>query len=237
MEHICKNCGHPHDGSHGDSLRCRPKRGESRYRFCSLKCARGFSSKEKRKEINKKVSDKLKGVTRNTPVVFKCKTCGNEKYVTTKAKRDMVFCCRDCQIKYYRTKEFSEGHSIILKGKTGGYRIPKDGSTWKRGGYYRGVYMDSSWEIKFAKRLDEIGIEWSRPKIKISYIDIDGKNRNYHPDFIVENHIVEIKGYWTDKVLHKMRQVIKKEKVYIIDSLSEIESFESFRTCKFFSFD
>ena len=47
----CKYCGAEHDGLYGSGV------------FCSPKCARGFSSQEKRQEINKKVSQKLKGRT------------------------------------------------------------------------------------------------------------------------------------------------------------------------------
>jgi hypothetical protein len=45
----CEYCESPHDGSYGSG------------RFCTSKCARGFSSKEKRKSINEKVSFALKG--------------------------------------------------------------------------------------------------------------------------------------------------------------------------------
>lgn len=45
----CENCNASHDGKYGSG------------RFCSNKCARGFSTKSKRKEINQKVSNKLKG--------------------------------------------------------------------------------------------------------------------------------------------------------------------------------
>jgi hypothetical protein len=44
----CENCNEEHDGSYGSG------------RFCSSYCARCFSSKEKREEINKKVSQTLK---------------------------------------------------------------------------------------------------------------------------------------------------------------------------------
>lgn len=43
----CENCGKEHAGNYGSG------------RFCSNKCARGFSTKEKRNEINEKVSIKL----------------------------------------------------------------------------------------------------------------------------------------------------------------------------------
>ena len=45
----CENCEEEHDGSYGSG------------RFCSSKCARGFSTKNKREEINIKVSKSLLG--------------------------------------------------------------------------------------------------------------------------------------------------------------------------------
>ena len=44
----CENCGKEHDGFYGSG------------RFCTSKCARGFSTKAKRSEINEKVSETLK---------------------------------------------------------------------------------------------------------------------------------------------------------------------------------
>jgi hypothetical protein len=44
---FCENCKEEHDGRYGSG------------RFCGIKCARGFSTKNKRKEINSKVSAKL----------------------------------------------------------------------------------------------------------------------------------------------------------------------------------
>lgn len=46
---ICEKCKKEHDGSYGSG------------RFCSSKCARSFSTLGKRQEINKKVSQTLKG--------------------------------------------------------------------------------------------------------------------------------------------------------------------------------
>ena len=45
----CENCKNKHDGSFGSG------------RFCSKSCSRSFSTKNKRHEINKKVSEKLTG--------------------------------------------------------------------------------------------------------------------------------------------------------------------------------
>ena len=68
----CENCSSNHDSSYGSG------------RFCSSKCARGFSTKEKRKEINKQVSKTLTGrPTRRyngSPWKFTCEKCGKKFY-------------------------------------------------------------------------------------------------------------------------------------------------------------
>jgi 5-methylcytosine-specific restriction endonuclease McrA len=46
---ICEYCNRENDGSYGSG------------RFCNQKCARGFATKDKRKEINERVSKKLQG--------------------------------------------------------------------------------------------------------------------------------------------------------------------------------
>lgn len=45
----CENCNIVHDGKYASG------------RFCSYKCSRGFSTKNKRKEINEKISKSLSG--------------------------------------------------------------------------------------------------------------------------------------------------------------------------------
>ena len=45
----CENCNQTHDGDYGSG------------RFCCTKCARGFSTKNKRQAINEIVSNRLKG--------------------------------------------------------------------------------------------------------------------------------------------------------------------------------
>ena len=46
---ICEGCGVDHEGQYGSG------------RFCSATCARGFSTKTKREDINRRVSARLKG--------------------------------------------------------------------------------------------------------------------------------------------------------------------------------
>ena len=81
---ICENCNKEHDGSYGSG------------RFCSSKCARAFSTKIKRKEINEKVSLKLK----KNPDYF-CKDC-DKKLI----KKTITGYCSNCYLTKYN-KVFS----------------------------------------------------------------------------------------------------------------------------------
>ena len=77
VERPCEGCACTHYGEYGSG------------RFCSEKCARSFSSKEKREEINDKVSNTLRGRTLSTahkqklrkydyPLTTPCLFCGVE---------------------------------------------------------------------------------------------------------------------------------------------------------------
>jgi len=74
----CENCNKEHDGSYASG------------RFCSKKCAKGFSTKAKRKEINAKVS---KTLTKNKEIIKKCPVCF--KVFTTKNNKKTC-CSRKC---------------------------------------------------------------------------------------------------------------------------------------------
>jgi hypothetical protein len=88
----CENCEKEHNGSYGSG------------RFCSSKCARGFSTKSKRQEISKKVSKKLKGKIKKH--IF-CKSCGNEVY-------DRKKICDNCK-PYFNYKKLFIKFNILDK--------------------------------------------------------------------------------------------------------------------------
>lgn len=85
-------------------------------------------------------------------------------------------------------------YGICYHGK-GSYYDCKNGSK---------IWMRSSWEIKFAKYLDDNNIKWEFEK-KIFPIIYDDKEGTYTPDFYLmdENKYIEIKGRWIDDALNK----------------------------------
>jgi hypothetical protein len=50
------------------------------------------------------------------------------------------------------------------------------------------VYLQSSYEIRFAEILESIGVEWSRPN-PVIWIDPFGKYHRYYPDFEINRKI------------------------------------------------
>jgi len=87
----CENCKGSNEGTYGSG------------RFCSPKCARGFSSKEKRSEINEKVSKSLLG--RKVGGSFK------KGYDPNRYKHQCPVCKR-----WFRTDAAFGGHCVHCPG-------------------------------------------------------------------------------------------------------------------------
>lgn len=65
------------------------------------------------------------------------------------------------------------------------------------------VNLDGTWELEFAKFLDDCNVSWKRNKKKFSY-QFKNKKRKYTPDFYINDKnigsfYIEVKGYETDK--------------------------------------
>lgn len=56
---------------------------------------------------------------------------------------------------------------------------------------YKGIMLDSSWELALAKRLDELKIKWERPE-PLKWVDHDDITHNYFPDFYLPKYDIYI---------------------------------------------
>lgn len=63
------------------------------------------------------------------------------------------------------------------------------GKNYKNIQEYSGVRLESSYELKVAKKLDMNNINWIRPK-RIRWVDSENKIRYYTPDFYLPNYDV-----------------------------------------------
>lgn len=120
--------------------------------------------------------------------------------------------------------------SLCSNPNVGGYRT-RSGRSKFHGSYYANVWMDSSWETLLAQQLDQLHIRWVRGDAAFLYIDNVGKQRKYHPDFFLPDFDVylEVKGYWTDLVRHKIKDAQQRNsfRLIILDSLDKILAFNA----------
>jgi len=223
----CENCGKEHDGTYGSG------------RFCSSKCARGFSTKAKRKEINKKVSISLKGNIpwhRGLTDVYSKNT---KKNISNTLKKYFELHPGESSRRLYNrpvTIETRKKISLSNVGKTGGYR--EKGGRGKSG-YFNGIYCNSSWELAYLIYCRDYNINVTRNKEGFHY-NFENKKFRYYPDFILDDKIyVEVKGYKDKRYNDKISQfpykleIIDKEKIdsylkYVIEKYGKnfIELYE-----------
>lgn len=188
---ICNNCECEHNGSYSSG------------RFCSVKCARGFSTKNKREQIGEKISLALKG-RGNPKIILNCKNCKNDFEVCW-TKRNQKFCSKQCSNLFQSGKSKLSG--IFRKKGSGGLR--EGGGRTKSLIYVKldGSYVKlNSQEIRLVKIFDLLKIDWIRNTKGFKYIDLDKSEHLFYPDFYLPkfNLYVEFKGWVTDKMIHKM---------------------------------
>lgn len=90
---------------------------------------------------------------------------------------------------------------------------------------YNGVWLQGTWELSIAKKLDQFFIDWIKTKEEkyiFKYLDDNGKQHIYNPDFYLENYdcFLEIKGYWWGNDKRKMELVMQQypsTKIIIIE--------------------
>lgn len=161
----CENCGNEHDGSYGSG------------RFCSVKCARGFSTKEKRSLINEKISTTINGSGNNT-VKKICLNC-KEKFEVPFNKRNQKCCSKTCSISYsnkikWKDKDYKNKMSNLAKER----HINNENFGWQT----RKKFSMSYPEIIADKKLKELGIDFIH----------DHKVGKYFIDFAIINKKIAI---------------------------------------------
>ena len=194
---ICEYCNKNHNGTYGSG------------RFCSKECAHGFSTKNNKEKIYRKVS---KALTKE-PYIKICKTC--TKYFETKRKYKK-YCSKECSNSFRKTEEYKKTMSIVNKKRCENVNerlrlkeIGRKGGFGKKGYTNRGVYYESNFEKSVFEYLDKMNIIYEAHKhlpnsskvsdlyIKIIniWIELDGINREKRKIWLGQDYI-----YWLNKL-------------------------------------
>lgn len=100
------------------------------------------------------------------------------------------------------TRRMKISSTMKKNPKAGGRRI---GSGRGKKGWYKGIFCDSSWELAVLIYCLDHGISIERCTEKRPY-EYDGKIHYYHPDFIIDGKIYEVKGAKTKQWEAKISQ-------------------------------
>ncbi len=94
------------------------------------------------------------------------------------------------------------------------------------------VWLRSTWEYIYAKFLDKLGLEWDVEVSRFQVLD-----KTYQPDFFIYNdgkleRIVEIKGYWKDKVwkFDELKKTLNVDFVIINDISKYLEENKTYHS-------
>ena len=185
----CQNskCLKDHDGSFGSGKFCSRACANSRSWSANdkLKKSKAAKKSEKVKEANIKLREKnTKHKVRE--VIKFCPMCGKKfnAFNRNKPHKLRTYCSLKC---------VNDDKDYKFKNKQpGGYR---KGSGIGKSGWYKGIWCDSTYELCYVVYCLDHDIKIRRNTDRYYYSDHDGVERFYVPDFIVENEIVEIKGY------------------------------------------
>ena len=218
---ICENCGIEHKGEYGSG------------RFCDSKCARSFSTKVKRKEINKKVSETL--LKKNLKPIRFCEVCGTE---LNRSKRKKIKTCGnscgsklkwlDSDYKEYMSK-LTKKRCETLEERKRLRDIGRKGGFGNKGYTKGGTHHHSNLEKKCFEFLEENKIKFLPHKnipnsSKVSdvylidkdlWVEIDGIDRDKRRKWIGKDY-----DYWLEKL-----EIYKKNNL----NFKVVKNFKEFR--------
>ena len=192
---------------------------------CSVKCAHKLSTQNINWEITKQNISKnskhyswtrgkkfINGQWQDDPNWLPyniCLICGNKIY-----NKKCKYCSEECRKigRHQKLSDLAKNHNF------GGYE-PNSIKKYHHGNY-KEIHYDSSWELAYLVWNIEHNIDIKRCDEIRTYITEDNKIHRYFPDFIVNNEIIEIKGYFSKGAQLKAKQN-PDIKVLLYDDLKE----------------
>lgn len=105
----------------------------------------------------------------------KCIVCGNEFRAKGYPSKARHTCSNECQISKVTGRTYLNGSRKNIEYF----------NKWIN----KNINLESSWELKIAERLDELNIEWVRPKY-LKWVDSNNVERLYYPDFYLPKYLL-----------------------------------------------
>lgn len=190
-----------------------------------IKCGKIIKSHSSGTNI---ICDACKNIRQTSKLIKTCCVC-NKEFQLNNYKSCRKTCCKKCQSQLgYQTK-------ILNNLDHGGYR---QNSNKQYGGYYKGIWCDSRWELAYLIYHLDHNIPIKRCTNYFIYSDNENKIRKYYPDFIINNSTyVEIKGRWRDNLNKKINAVKTTGSQIIVLFKKEIQLYLKYCYNKYHTYD
>lgn len=219
--YICKQCGKVFTEKYSK---------HSSGDFCCRKCAKQYANKfVDRDKLSKTMKELVRIGKVKLPQYKKSKTLQYKKSKTLieiqNEYNDNPKICPICgkTIPYEKRKKKTCSMECGRKLATlnnpykncGGYR---EGSSKGKHGYYKGIWCDSTYELAYLIYCLDHNIDIKRCTEAFEY-ELNGKKHTYHPDFVVEGIITEIKNYYRQENDIKLNSINKEKRIYYYEDL------------------
>ncbi len=196
---------------------------------CSKQCAGKYSQSFQDKE---KLSTRMKNLFQEGKIKAPISRDKN-KITSSKRRNDSEKLLYDL-ICYNCGKEFQHKQKKIKHCSPECVRINRSNKCGGQTNYkrynYKGISMDSSWEVMVAEWLDEQKINWIRDRtLKFKWNDENNIIHHYYPDFFLPDldlYIDPKNKYLMEKDLYKINKVKDTYKIDLI--CGEIESIKQY---------
>ena len=150
-----------------------------------------------------------------------CQVCNKLKFV--KGHNKLKTCSSVCA-RILRSKNISKAN----KGKPG---IMRKRAGRGKSGLYRGFWLSSTYELAYLIYCLDHKIDIKRNKRSFDYFNPETKTwHKFYPDFLVNNELVEIKGYYTKLTDYKLSGIKEPIKVLYKKDLKFIFDYVEYTT-------
>lgn len=194
-------------------------------KFCSSSCAASFNNKKRQghtEETKSKISSKLKKSIKKEESINRLSDTNRKKYYQN--QKICKICGQKLDYEKRNRKTCSNECKIIASVKIRPYQNGSRKTFW----YFnknenKEVLLESSWEFRLAKFLDEENIKWRRPSY-IVWFNNTNEKKYYFPDFYLPEYDLYIdpkNKYCLTKDIEKLENISKMVKI-IYGDIDEI---------------
>ena len=180
-------------------------------KFCGSSCAAIYNNSIRTSESREKQRKTLL-IKNNKPLTQKRRKPKTGNGISRKVSFPICLSC----LKLFIVKTWSKNHRKTCSPEC--EQDLKSFTSIKTKRYtYKGVNMQSNWEVQIAILLDELKIDWIRPK-HIKWTDESDKERKYFPDFYLPdfNIYIDPKNPYVQTLdKYKIEQIQKEVNLYV----------------------